>query len=129
MATLIAITVLSIGLFMVAFWLLRIVSVAKDAIATVKGALATMRAPDLDDDAREAAVQKAAVRLITISASLVGRCAFALAAAFVPIYLAHAAGVARMEDSLAFMERWDVILIASLLILAGYLTGKRLWRR
>lgn len=124
---LILLTAASIACFMLLFWLTGIVGVAREAIATARSALQTMRAPELDDDARERAVQSAALRMLKLSASLILRSLLALAAAAVPILGADWLGLVPARESLAFMERWDVILIASLVMIAGYIAVRRLW--
>lgn len=119
----------SIGLFLVVFWRAGIMEVAREAIAIARGAAATVRAPDLDDLAREQAVQAAALRLLTLSAILILRSLLALAAAFVPIALCDWTGLAPMAATLDFMERWDVIAVATVAICAGYWASLRLWPR
>lgn len=123
------ITAASVLLFMVVFLRIGIVAVARDAIATSQSAVATVRAPDLDDLERERAVQAAGLRLVRLSGSLIGRSALALAAAFVPVLLADWAGLAPMDAALAFMARWDVIGIVSVIMIAVYFAGRRLWQR
>ncbi len=119
----------SIGLFLVVFWRAGIMDVAREAIAIARGAAATVRAPDLDDLAREQAVQAAALRLLMLSSILILRSLLALAAAFVPILLCDWVGLAPMTATLGFMERWDVIAVATLAICAGYWVSLRLWPR
>lgn len=129
MTTMIVITAVSIGVFLLVFWRANIVTVAKTAITTTRDALHNMRNAELDEEAREHAVQAAAVRLLGISGSLILRSLLALAAAFVPILAADLAGIAPHTATLAFMERWDVILIATVIITLGYVAGTRLWPR
>ena len=124
---LVLITAVSILCFMIAFWLVGIVPVAREAIATVRTAMASMRDPALDDLAREKAAQSAALRMIRFSGALILRSLLALAAAAVPIFAADALGLAPAERSLAFMARWDVILVASVAVLALYFALRRLW--
>ncbi len=124
---LVFITAASILCFMIVFWLADIVTVARSAIATANQAMQSIRDPALDDLAREKTVQAAAVRMIGLSASLIGRSLLALIAAAVPIFAADWFDLVPLADSLAFMERWDVILIATLVVVAGYLAARRLW--
>jgi hypothetical protein len=124
---LVLITAASIACFMLAFWLLGIVPVARDTIATAQTAMQTMRDPALDELAKEKAVQSAALRMLVHAASLIGRSLLALAAAAVPVLAAHWTGLMPAAQSLAFMERWEVIVIATLVVLAGYVGVRRLW--
>jgi len=119
----------SIGVFLIAFWLAGVVSSAKSAIATTRGAMRAMRDPDLDELARERTVQTAAIRLVVASGSLILRNLVALIAAFVPILAADWAGTAPQAAMLAFMGRWDVILIATVVVALGFMVGARVWSR
>lgn len=119
----------SIGAFVLVFWLAGVVPAAKGAIATMQNAVGAMRDPALDELARERAVQSAAVRLLVAAGSLILRSLLALAAAFVPILAADMADVVPQAASLAFLERWEVILIATLVIVLGYGVGSRVWSR
>jgi hypothetical protein len=129
MIVMIVITVLSAGLFLLAFWRANIVAIAKTAMTTTRNALYNMRDPALDELARERAVQAAAVGLLVQAGSLILRSLLALAAAFIPILIADLAGIAPLATTLAFMERWDVILITTVIVTFGYMAGTRLWSR
>ena len=88
-----------------------------------------MRDPALDELTRERTVQTAAIRLVVASGSLILRSLLALVAAFVPILVADWAGITPQAAMIAFMERWDVILIATVVVTLGYVVGARVWSR
>jgi len=117
----------SIALFLVALQLTRLVRVSGGAIATARGALEAMRDPALDDAAREKAVQRASLRLMGAFALIVAGGAGSLAVSLLPIWLADITGLAASGDVIGFLSRWDVIAIASAVIVAGYLAWVRLW--
>ena len=117
----------SICVFLVAFWALRIVPASAGAVAIARDALGVMRDPALDDASREKAVQRASLRLLGTFFSILLRGAIAFGVSLLPIWLADAVGLASHHKVIAFLSRWDVILIASLLVGLGYLAGKRLW--
>ena len=117
----------SIVLFLIALWLLRLVPVASGAIATAQGAMAAMRDPALDDAAREKAVQAASLRLMGSFASIVVRGALSLGVSLLPIWLADVTGLASGAAVIDFLSRWDVIIIASVVIVAGYVVRIKLW--
>ncbi len=119
----------SIGVFLLVFWLAGVVSTARRAIATTRNAMQAIRNPALDELARERAVQAAAIRLVVASGSLVLRSLMALAAAFIPILVADWAGIVPQAAMLAFMERWDVIVIATVVVTLGYVVGLCVWSR
>lgn len=126
---LILVTTASIGSFMLMLWVAGIIEAARHAVATTQTALQSMRDPDLDELDREHAVQSAAIKLISCSGSLILRTLLALAVAFVPIALADWTGFLSQEATLAFMARWDVILIATGLVSFISVVGIRLWSR
>lgn len=119
----------SIGVFLLVFWLAGIVSTARRAIATTRNAMQALRDPALDELVRERAVQAAAIRLVVASGSLILRSLLALAAAFIPILASDWAGIVPQAAMLAFMERWDVIVIATVVVTLGYVVGLRVWSR
>ena len=126
MAGMILVAAASIGMFLWVFRQVGVIPIARGALATTRGAIRTMRDPDLEDLAREHAVRSAAVSLVAASGSLILRSAVALMAAFVPIVAADWAGIVGQSAMISFMERWDVILIATVVVTLGYL-GLRIW--
>ncbi|WP_193369824.1 hypothetical protein [Pelagibius marinus] len=122
-----AVALASICAFIGAFWLLGIVRRAAAALAVTRGALAAMRDAALDEDAREKEVQRASLKLLGIFFSILARSLLALFASFLPIWVADTLGLASSETVLLFLARWDVILVVSLVLLAGYVLWNRLW--
>lgn len=129
MPALIAVAAASVLLFLAAFHRLGVVGVARRAIGTTGEAMRAMRDPGLDELARERAVQAAALRVLGAAGGLILRSLAALAVAFLPVLAADLAGLAERGAALAFMERWEVILAASLLVTLGYLIIGRRWLR
>ena len=118
---------LSICTFLVALWLVRVVPVSAGAVGVARDALGAMRDGQLDDAAREKAVQRASLRLLQTFFSILARGAVAIGASLVPIGLADLAGLAAGDQVIEFLSRWDVIVIASVVIVIGYLVRMRLW--
>jgi len=119
----------SISVFLVVFWLASVAPIARIAVATTRSAVLSMNDPDIDELARECAVQKAALRLVVTSGSLILRSLLALAAASVPILVADWAEITPQTATLSFMERWDVILVATAVVTLGYVVCVRKWSR
>lgn len=117
----------SIGVFLVALWLSGVVPASASALAIARGALGAMRDSGLDDAAREKAVQRASLRLIGTFVSILVRGAVAIGASLLPIWLADVAGLAANDQVIDFLARWDVIVIASSVIVLGYLVRMWLW--
>ena len=42
-------------------------------------------------------------------------------------WLAGLTGLVGIDDVILYLSRWDVILIVSIVIIAGYVIGTRLW--
>ena len=70
---------LSIALFLVCFGLFGVVPAAARIVASARGAFAAIRSPDLSDDAKEAAAQRASLALLGGLVSLLLRGAAAVA--------------------------------------------------
>lgn len=112
------VTTLSVLAFLAAFSLLGIVAKAREAIATSRQTATIMGDSSLDDDAKEAAVQKASMALMKGFFGLVVRIIGILLAAYVPIFLADLFGLLPEEEALAFMLRLDVIAVSSVVVVA-----------
>jgi hypothetical protein len=97
-------------------------------LATAQGAVAAMRDESLDDEAREKVVQRASIQLMGAFASILVRGALTFLASILPIWLGSLAGLAEIEEVMDYLSRCDVILIASVVITAGFVIWMRLWR-
>ena len=110
------VAVVSIAVFLVAFSVLHIVAKCKSAINVAQGAVDTIKNPALTDLDREKFVQKASVTLIGLFVSILIRSSVSLVIAAVPIWTAAEFELARSEEVIGFLSRWDVILLSSLII-------------
>ena len=124
----IAVAVASILAFVRVFWKAGVVPAAQKAIATASHAGKVMSSKELDDEVKEKEVQKAAIGLLGSVGSITIRSVLSLVSAAVPIYGAEAAGLVSADAVIDFLSRWDVIIIVSVVMIAGYLLGRRLWR-
>ena len=124
----IAVAVASILAFVLVFWKAGVVPAAQKAIATASHAGKVMSSKELDDEVKEKEVQKAAIGLLGSVGSITIRSVLSLVGAAVPIYGAEAAGLVNADAVIDFLSRWDVIIIVSVVMIAGYLLGRRLWR-
>jgi hypothetical protein len=119
----------SICAFLAALWLARVVPASAGAVAVAHRALEAMRDAELDDTAREKAVRRASLQLFGTFVSILLRGGFAIGVSLVPIWLGNVSGLAPGDQVIAFLSRWDVIAIASIVITIGYLIRMRLWVR
>lgn len=115
----IVVTILSVLAFLAAFQLLGIVPKARAAIATSRQTAQVMGDASLDDDAKEAATQRAAKELLLGFGGLVVRIIGLLAATYVPIWGADVTGLLPQEDAIAFLVRLDVLVATTLIVIAG----------
>lgn len=117
----------SISLFLVAFWLLRVLPVSASALAVARGALDTIRDTAIDDFARQKAVQRASLQMFGILVSILGRGAAAVGASLLPIWLADVTDLAASDQVIAFLLRWDVIVSTLVVFVLLYYARTRLW--
>ncbi len=117
----------SIGVFIGALWVLRVAQVGAGVLVIAGRAVAVMRDENFDDRAREKAVQRASIQLIGAFISILVRSALAFLVSFLPIWLASLTDLATIEDVIRYLSRWDVIVIASMVVIAGYVIWMRLW--
>jgi hypothetical protein len=85
-----------------------------------------MRAPALSDVARERPVQRASIRLGGSFVSLLLRGMGALGASLAVVFGFELARLGRAEDVFAVLSRWDVIVLSTVSITAGWLLRRRM---
>jgi hypothetical protein len=117
----------SVLLLAVALDRVGVVRIATAAMGTAQGAVGVMQDSSLDDRAREQAMQRASIRLLGHLVSIVVRAAIALVVSLIPIAIADRSGLASATSVIAFLSRLDVIAIASVAVIGGYLIRIRLW--
>lgn len=117
----------SIVLFFGALWLVGVVPIAGEVLTTTHRTAAIMRDPGLDERARETAVQRAAVRLLTDAASLLARGFVAIAASGIPIWLADVSGQARAGDVFRVLSGWEAAAMATALAAVVYVVRMPRW--
>lgn len=115
----------SIGAFICALQIFGVIRVATGVLVSLQGAVAVMRDDSLDDEMREKELRHASLQLFGAFFSILIRCALTFLASILPIWLASLMDFAEIEDVISFLCRWDVIVISTVLIIAGY----RIWIR
>ena len=124
----VGVAVAAILAFVIVFWKAGVVGAAQKAITTASYAGKVMSNNALDDDTKEKEIQKSAISLLGSVFSIAWRSVVSLAATAVPIYGAEAAGLVSADAVIDFLSRWDVIIIVSVVMIIGYLVGRRLWQ-
>ena len=121
------VAIFSIAVFLVALHFSGALRAGVAILPVARGALNTIQNQALGDDEKERAIQRATVRLARSLVSIVIRSAFTLAVSLVPLVAAEYFGWADIDEVIAFLSRWDVILIVSVAIIAGYILKSKLW--
>lgn len=121
-------TALSIAGFVLVFLASDLVGKSKRVFEISNQAMAVMRDPALDDEAREKAVQKASIQLFGSFFGLAFRFAAAIAGAVLPLWLADLSGWISLAESMAFLSRIDVLIITTVMMLALWWVGRMLSR-
>jgi hypothetical protein len=122
-----ATAICSLVLLVVALSFSGVIGAARNVLSTARDATVVMRDGALDEMARERAVRQASIRLFSGFASILVRGALSVAVSAFPIWAAASTGVAEADAVFAFLGRVDVIVIASIVMVAGYLIGARMW--
>lgn len=121
-----ATAVISICVFICALLLFGVVRVATGVLVTTQEAVTVLRNDSLDDRTREKELQRTALKLLGAFISILIRSILTILFSLVPIWLASLMGLVKIEDVTRYMSRWDVIVITTLLIVAGYVIWIRL---
>jgi Sulfotransferase family len=122
----IAIAILSIGVFICALHLFGVVRVASGVLVTAQDAVTILRDNSLDDRTREKEIQHASLRLLGAFVSILIRSMLTFLASFAPIWFASLMGLVKIEDVISYLSRWDVIVITTVLVVAGYVIWIRI---
>ncbi|MEL6318929.1 MAG: sulfotransferase, partial [Pseudomonadota bacterium] len=108
-----------------AFLALKIHIVAGDALVRVAARMSDLLDPRTSDEQKERAAQGAAGVLAFGMWRVLWRVAAVVAAGAAPIALAEALGAASADESLGFLLRLDVAVVATVLLIAAF----QVWRR
>jgi hypothetical protein len=120
--------ILSVGIFVVAFALSGVGGAAAGVLATTQATMAVMRDATLDDAARERAVQRSSLKLVSDFVSIFLRGGLSLAASLLPIWLMDVTGLVSARAVIGFLSRLDVIAGTTIVMVLGYVAWTRVWR-
>mgnify|MGYP000055978571 CR=1 FL=1 len=116
----------SIFVFVFALSISGVVQVANRVLATVRESVAAMRDSNLDDEKREKMVQQASIKLFSYFFSILIRSTLVFLFSFMPICISSLFNLAEINEVIHYLARWDVIVIATILIVIGYVGWVRL---
>ena len=120
------ISLLSVALFAVVFWLSKLTAVARRAAdRAIAGSMAILD-DELSDDEKEKLVRASAIRLLGDTALVVLWLGACLAAAAAPVLLLDWLGMLSAAGVVALMLSWEFIVGTTVaLVLAGWLLARR----
>jgi hypothetical protein len=84
-------------------------------------AMATLTNADLEDEEKEVIIQRASISLLKSFISILFRSLISMAVSIVPILIFDQLAYVKMEETYSFLSRWDVIIVASLIVTLLYL--------
>ncbi len=112
----VVVAIIIVALFIGTFRLFKIVPIAAEVFTVTRRVTAVILDSALDDDAKERAVRDASKRLMIQFLQITIRGAAVLAVPTVVLYGVDWVGLASFEDIVAFLLRWEVILISTLAV-------------
>ena len=114
-----------IALFVLAFSFTRLSSSFGQVMAIVQQAIRVITDSQLDDHDKERAARHAALQLLKQATLITLKGAITVICALFPFWLADVLALQPWDEAMAFALRWDVLLITTVLMVAGWL----FWRR
>jgi len=112
---------LSVVVFIVAFVILRIVSIASEAIDTSVAAGRIMTNPNLDEDEKGKLVREASIALSLGLASILFRSFAAVAISILPLTLFDWMEIASFEETTSSIFTWQAICLSTVIAVIAYL--------
>lgn len=116
---------LSVAVFILVLRLTNAVVIARAAAATAREATASLRSPNLDDDAKEALSRRAAGTLFVAFLKIAAIGVVALALSFGLLWAGAAVGLYDFAAALEAGASWPFILGASVLATVGWIVAER----
>jgi hypothetical protein len=112
-------------LFIILVYMVGLVRHAREVIAVSRSSMTVLSDASVDDDAKEKALQKSAIRLFSLLVLMLVGTAISLVAPIGVVWLLDLFGIVSLDAVLAILARWDFIVIASLVGVAAYVALER----
>ena len=116
----IAASILAIIFFAFGLKVFGVVEVGNTLMGSVNKAFETLFDKSINDENREKILQKASIDLFGIFFSILFRFALIFLVSFMPIWIMSLMGFVVIDEVIAFLSRWDVIIIVTVLMTLGY---------
>lgn len=116
---------LAVILFLMGFWFFGVVPAAVAVVADSRSALEVLRDPSLDDEQKEAGMQKASISLFRGFFSILIRSAAALGISVIPVFAFDRLGLAGMDDTIDALASWQAIVTTTVVMTLAFVLGRR----
>lgn len=123
-----AVALATMGAFLVTFHFSGLIGRARSAVTTVSNTVAVISEKTLDDEEKERLVQRAALRMFAQFGLIIVTAGVVLLVPGVVIWIGDLVGLAPVAEVSSFLLSWEVIVGATVLILAGVWLARRSWR-
>lgn len=108
----------ALSLFCASFHLLNILTTIKSLLEISRNAIGVISDKDLDDATKEKTTQQLALKMLRQTLSLFLKIIFTFSLTLLPFALADIAGMVKVEQSIQFALRLDVLFISTAFIFA-----------
>jgi hypothetical protein len=109
--------ILAVLLFCVTFYLVKIINTCRQVLGTAHDAIAILSDTNLDDFAKERAIQKTALCMLKYCLILLMKVLTILGFTSLPVWLASIMNLATLDGISQFAMRWDVLIITTVIAL------------
>ena len=117
-----ATAIVSICLFIGAFWFSGIFLITDEIIATTKNSISILRSDVLDEAYREKEIQLASILLLKMFFLILIRFVLILFISFIPIWLSSSIGYVTIYSVFQYMSHWEIISFSILVTFVCYRT-------
>jgi hypothetical protein len=115
---------LAVGLFVVALKASGLVPRAQVVFSATRAATAVMRSPELSEEQKETAVQKAALEMFGSLFSIAVRTVFTLALPVALVLLGCAVGLYSAEEAVRAASNWYFIVLSTVITAVAFVVIK-----
>lgn len=117
-----ATAIVSICLFIGAFWFSGIFLITDEIIATTKNSISILRSNVLDEAYREKEIQLASILLLKMFFLILIRFVLILFISFIPIWLSSSIGYVTIYSVFQYMSHWEIVSFSILVTFVCYRT-------
>jgi len=117
-----ATAIVSICMFIGAFWFSGIFLITDEIIATTKNSISILRSDVLDEAYREKEIQLASILLLKMFFLILIRFVLILFISFIPIWLSSSIGYVTIYSVFQYMSHWEIISFSILVTFVCYRT-------